>query len=230
MKQAMIFAAGLGTRLRPLTNHCPKALIPLGGIPLIGHVLNRLTNFQRVVVNIHYLGEQIRSYLAQRQDPFELLISDERDLLLDTGGGLQAALSLFDPTSPILIHNADIFTNLDADALYRYHQEHPALATLATRQRHSRRLLHFNQDLALLGRWSDQCPAEDLALGYSGIAVLEPHWIQSWQGFPPVFSLTEALLNDCSKHRIQAYRHDQDQWWDVGTIETYQALQALMKH
>ncbi len=116
MKQAMIFAAGLGTRLKPLTDTMPKALVRVGGQPLLWHVIQKLkaAGYERLVVNVHHFAEQIVDYLKANDNfGLDIRISDETDGLLETGGGIKKALPLFDPSEPILIHNVDILSNLD---------------------------------------------------------------------------------------------------------------------
>ncbi len=121
MKQAMIFAAGLGTRLKPLTDTMPKALVPVGGEPLLKRVLFRLRDagFTRLVVNVHHFASQITDYLnANGNFGLDISVSDETEALLDTGGGLRKAQGLFDPQYPILIHNVDILSNVELDRFY----------------------------------------------------------------------------------------------------------------
>ena len=116
MKQAMIFAAGLGTRLKPLTDTMPKALVRVGGQPLLWHVIQKLkaAGYELLVVNVHHFAEQIVDYLKANDNfGLDIRISDETDGLLETGGGIKKALPLFDPSEPILIHNVDILSNLD---------------------------------------------------------------------------------------------------------------------
>ena len=151
MKQAMIFAAGLGTRLKPLTDTMPKALVTVGGQPLIWHVVMKLkaAGFERIVVNVHHFAEQIVNYLAAHDNfGLDIRISDETAGLLETGGGIKKALSLFDPDSPILIHNVDILSNVDLPSLYN-------LATvdalLVVSQRKTKRYLLFDDALILRG-------------------------------------------------------------------------------
>ena len=130
--KAMIFAAGLGTRLRPLTDHMPKALVPVAGVPMLQRVILRLkeAGFHDIVINIHHFGEQILDFL-KANDNFgvRILISDERGELLDTGGGILKARPLLDDGEPFLIHNADILTHIDLAAIYRHHVESGAEAT-----------------------------------------------------------------------------------------------------
>ena len=121
MKQAMIFAAGLGTRLKPLTDRMPKALVRVGGEPLLKHVVLKFRDagFDRIVVNVHHFADQIIDYLnANNNFGIDIRISDERDMLLETGGGLKKAAPLFDSSSPVFIHNVDILSNLDFNKFY----------------------------------------------------------------------------------------------------------------
>ena len=158
MMNAMIFAAGLGTRLKPYTDNCPKAMVEVGGLPMIAHQLLRLreAGFRRVVINVHHYAQQIIDYVTAN-DGFglDVAFSDESGQLLDTGGGIRKALPLFDADSPVLIHNVDIFSNADLAALYRSHQESKADATLLVSQRNTSRYLVFDAALFEFGRVSD---------------------------------------------------------------------------
>lgn len=151
MRQAMIFAAGLGTRLKPLTDTMPKALVPVGGQPLLYHVVMRLkeAGFERIVVNVHHFADQIIDYLKVNENfGLDIRISDEREQLLETGGGIKKAMPLFDPNSPILIHNVDILSNLD---LRRLPMDAPLLVVS---QRQTKRYLLFDDDMRLQG-WTN---------------------------------------------------------------------------
>lgn len=117
----MIFAAGLGTRLKPLTDTMPKALVRVGGEPLLGRVIFRLkeAGFTRIVVNVHHFADQVIDYLKGNDNfGLDIHISDERDALLDTGGGIKKAMPFFDTSQPILIHNVDILSNVNLGQLY----------------------------------------------------------------------------------------------------------------
>lgn len=184
MKQAMIFAAGLGTRLKPLTDRMPKALVRVGGEPLLKHVVLKFRDagFDRIVVNVHHFAGQIIDYL-QENDNFgmDIRISDESDMLLETGGGLKKAAQLFDPSSPIFIHNVDILSNLDFNAFYGADRKmmcpscgvphEMAEATLLVSWRKTKRYLIFNRQQRLVG-WVN-IEARQIKSCYEEIKALE---------------------------------------------------------
>ena len=145
----MIFAAGLGTRLKPLTNHTPKALIPVGGIPMLQRVILKLkeAGFTELVINIHHFGEQIIEFLqANGNFGVTVHISDERDELLDTGGGIKKAAPFFTGNEPFLVHNVDILSNIDLKALYDFHLHSTNDATLLVSHRQTARYLLYNKE------------------------------------------------------------------------------------
>lgn len=134
--EGMIFAAGLGTRLRPLTDDRPKAMVEIGGKPLLEHVILKMrkAGVGRIVVNVHHFAEQIEEFLFKNHFLEEdVVISDERELLLDTGGGLLKARSLFTPGESVLIHNVDILSDLNLRQLIGFHQQNHYVATLVVR-------------------------------------------------------------------------------------------------
>ena len=142
--KAMIFAAGLGTRLRPLTDHTPKALVSVAGKPMLERVILRLkeAGFNDITVNIHHFGEQIIEFLRANNDfGITIHLSDERDMLLDTGGGIKKARPFLDGNEPFLVHNADILSDINLAELYRHHRESNAEATLLVSQRQTSRYL-----------------------------------------------------------------------------------------
>lgn len=164
MKQAMIFAAGLGTRLKPLTDTMPKALVRVGGEPLLKRVVMKLRDagFDRIVVNVHHFSGQIIDYLRENHNfGLDIRISDETGGLLDTGGGIRKARALFDSRYPILIHNVDILSNVDLDRFYRLDRRMVcpdcgvahvlAGATLLVSWRETQRYLIFNREMQLVG-------------------------------------------------------------------------------
>ena len=155
MKQAMIFAAGLGTRLKPLTDTMPKALVPVGGRPLLDINIERLhqQGYNRFVVNVHHFAQQIIDHVSTHYSPLtthQILISDESDRLLDTGGGLKKAAPLFHDDEPILIHNVDILDNVDYEWFHRQHEPDEDAVLLVSRRKTKRYLL-FDSSMRLMG-------------------------------------------------------------------------------
>ena len=158
--QSMIFAAGLGTRLKPLTDRIPKALVRVGGKPLIEYVLKNLVaaGSKRIVVNVHHFANQIIEYLQQNDFGVDIRVSDETEMLLDTGGGIKNAAPFFNTSEPVLIHNVDILSNVDLRALYNYaceaEIEKKVYAVLLVSLRKTKRYLIFNKDMRLVG-WTN---------------------------------------------------------------------------
>lgn len=158
--QSMIFAAGLGTRLKPLTDRIPKALVRVGGKPLIEYVLKNLVaaGSKRIVVNVHHFANQIIEYLQQNDFGVDIRVSDETEMLLDTGGGIKNAAPFFNTSEPVLIHNVDILSNVDLRELYNYaceaEIEQKVDAVLLVSLRKTKRYLIFNKDMRLVG-WTN---------------------------------------------------------------------------
>lgn len=158
--QSMIFAAGLGTRLKPLTDRKPKALVRVGGKPLIEYLLKNLVaaGSKRIVVNVHHFANQIIEYLQQNDFGVDIRVSDETEMLLDTGGGIKNAAPFFNTSEPVLIHNVDILSNVDLRALYNYaceaEIEQKVDAVLLVSLRKTKRYLIFNKDMRLVG-WTN---------------------------------------------------------------------------
>ena len=164
----MIFAAGLGTRLRPLTDNMPKALVPVAGKPMLERVVLRLkeAGFNDITVNIHHFGEQIIDFLrANGNFGANIHISDEREALLDTGGGIKKARPFLEGNEPFLVHNADILSETDLAALYRHHQESGAEATLLVSERQTSRYLLFDGQYRLHG-WTNKSTGEVKPQGF----------------------------------------------------------------
>ena len=244
MKQAMIFAAGLGTRLKPYTDHCPKAMVEVAGKPMIAHQLLKLkeAGFERVVINVHHYGEQIIDYVNANQGfGLDIAISDERGQLLDTGGGIRKALPLFDTDSPILVHNVDIFSNADLGALYANHMNDGAEASLLVSQRKTSRYFVFNNEGSLVG-WKNLQTGEvrtaydnlQMVLGalvkddmsyrlraFSGIHIISPALFSSLGKQGEVFSITNFYWQQSLHHRIRCIEASNGfKWVDAGKPET----------
>lgn len=239
-RQAMVFAAGLGTRLKPLTDNRPKALVEVGGKPLIEHVLDKLaaSGFSRIVVNVHHFAPMIKEWLAKH--PYkgvEILVSDESDQLLDTGGGLKKACGLFDTSTPILIHNVDILSNIDLKKLYDEHADNDA--TLLVSRRVTARYLLFDSDMRLNG-WTNintgevkpplptLNPADFKQLAFSGIHVFSPQLFSRMTEFPAKFGIIDFYLNVCQDCNIRGYEMQNLRLMDVGKIGTLSAAEAFI--
>lgn len=236
--KAMIFAAGLGTRLRPLTNDQPKALVEVDGMPLLEIAIRRLKHFgcRDIVINIHHFGELILQFLEDRQYfDINIMVSDERDLLLNTGGGLKKARPFLEE-APFLVYNTDIITNMDLRAFYEQHKTKSSIATLATRDRSTSRYLLFNKAHRLVG-WTNVKTGE-LKLpvastdyrqrAFSGIHVLSPK-IFDFMPEEEVFSIIDVYLNIAANQLILEYPHDEDQWIDVGKIPELERASQFFK-
>ncbi|NDV64218.1 nucleotidyltransferase family protein [Bacteroides sp. 224] len=243
--KALIFAAGLGSRLRPLTDNTPKALIPIGGKPMLEHVILKLkaSGFNEIVINIHHHGQQIIDYLERNENfGLDIHISDERDCLLDTGGGIKHARKFLDGNEPFLVHNADILSNVDLKQLYQAAcHSSGTIATLLVSERESSRCLLFDKENQLQG-WQNRETGEvksphsnfraSLYKGYafSGIHVISPkifEWMdQQWEG---KFSIINFYLAVCAKTNIEAYPMDNLQLLDIGKPEALAKAEEWLK-
>lgn len=217
MKKAMLFAAGLGTRLRPLTDHRPKALVEIDGQPLLSIVLNRLqkAGFEQVVVNVHHFATMIEDFLSAHRFNMDIRISDESDRLLDTGGGLKQAISHFDQDDdPILIHNVDILSNAPLEDFYEKGQG--CMASLMVSVRNSSRRLLFDEHNHLCG-WRNLLSGEVKSpypqfqpegyqsYSFSGIHLVSPSIVDFMQDCPAVFPIIPFYLSICDKVPIQGF-------------------------
>lgn len=214
----MIFAAGLGTRLRPLTNDRPKALVTLNGHTLLERAIVRLkaAGVERVVVNVHHFGEQIVSFLEEHDNfGMDICVSDERQQLLDTGGGLLKARELFHSEAAVLVHNVDILTDVDLLALATWHEQHDAYATLVIQPTAADRVLRFNDRNCLTG-WENRRTGEQKVVnddfyisrvfGFCGIQILSADFLRH-MGHSGVFSIIDELLLQARAHAIHGYLH-----------------------
>lgn len=234
--KAMIFAAGLGTRLRPLTNNKPKALVEVNGVTMLEHVLRHLISygFDEIVVNVHHFGDQIIDFLRDKNNfGVTIHISDEREYLLDTGGGILMARKWLDGDSPILIHNADILTDLDLRSIYINHVNSNADATLLVGNRKTSRYLLFDDKDCLKG-WTNISTGEikprNLSnisnynkMAFGGIHVISPQIFDylSEYSIEPKFSITPFYVDNCDKLSIKCYTPQvKYKWFDIGKFET----------
>ncbi len=228
--KAMVLAAGLGTRLRPLTDDRPKALVELNGRTLLEITLARLRSYgiREVIVNVHHFADLVIDYLRANGN-FGMAIEISREAeLLDTGGGLKRAAHFFlrDGTNePFVLHNVDILTNIDLHAMLRFHREHDALATLAVKPRPSSRQLLFDANALLCGRRNGHDVAPEIIrdcsfpeeLAFCGVHILSPKILARLDD-AEIFSIIPTYLRFASEgERIVAFRAGSYYWRDVGT-------------
>ncbi len=224
--KALVFAAGLGTRLSPLTDTLPKALIPLGSKPILEHILLKIKHIgiSDVVVNVHHFADNIIEFLDSKHNfGLNIMISDERDCLLETGGGLVHARPLLHPASEILIHNADVYSNIDLSKLIEYQRNNNVLATLAVQNRKSKRMFSVNNSGYVSG-WKNFDTNEEIGeqssvyKSFTGIHVVSSK-IFDMLPSSGVFSITPEYLKICKSFDISTFDADYSFWFDIGTPE-----------
>jgi NDP-sugar pyrophosphorylase family protein len=233
--KAMILAAGLGTRLRPLTNDRPKALVEVGGRTLLQITLSRLRTFgvRDVIVNVHHFADMVVDYLKAKNN-FGLRIEVSREEeLLDTGGGLKKASWFFLEHSsghdePFILHNVDVISTIDLARMVEFHYERRALATLAVQERETSRYLLFDEQLRLCGRRAGRDGIPELvrdcqqvgALAFSGVHVISPR-IFSLMTEDGAFSIIPTYLRLAAQgENILGFRADEYYWRDMGRKES----------
>jgi len=234
--KAMILAAGLGTRLRPLTDDRPKALVEVAGRTLLEITLSRLRQFgvDQVIINVHHFADMVVDYLI-KNDNFGIRIETSREeLLLDTGGGLRKAAWFFLEDSnkldePFILHNVDVISTIDLGSMLRFHQKHQALATLAVQPRETSRYLLFDEQLRLSGRLSGKDQQAEFvnssqqlqvqALAFSGIHVVSPRLLPLMTEEGAFSIITSYLRLAGQGQRILAFRADEYYWRDLGKTE-----------
>lgn len=238
--QAILFSAGLGTRLRPLTGSLPKALVPVAGKPLLQWNIEKLRDAgcSRIIVNVHHFPDMIKTFLSENQNfGVEISISDERDEILDTGGGLLKAAPFFNPDEIIIAHNVDVISNLDLKMLVNHHNENGGMATLVVRDRITQRYLLFDQKMMLCG-WSNKASGElklthpldpDTlrAFAFSGIQAISPGMIP-WIKQTGKFSIIETYLSLATNHAILGFEDHSTLWMDVGKPDQLQTAAQIL--
>ena len=236
----LIFAAGLGTRLKPLTDAMPKAMVPVAGKPLIEHLLRKVAaaGFDKAVVNVHHFADQIIDFVSSRDFGLKIAISDERDALLETGGGIKKAQSLLGTDQPFLAHNVDILSNLDLRQFYQMHRSRD-LATLLVSRRTTSRYLLFDAERRLVG-WTNvqtgevKSPYPNLdvqrceKLAFSGIHTISPAifpLMEAWQGR---FSIIDFYLSVCASQTIRGVEVPHTKILDVGKIDALHEAEKFL--
>lgn len=239
--KALLFAAGLGSRLKEHTQDKPKALVNLAGKPLLQHAIEHLkrSGITSITINVFHFAEQVISFIEENNYfEIDIHISDERDQLLDTGGGLKKAGAFLKGNEPILIYNVDVISNLDLNVLLKYHQEQKALATLVVRPRKTSRYLMFDQNLQLAG-WKNYSSGETRIsrpesfadaqpLAFSGIHLIQPEILEmiTEEGRFPIMDIYLRLAKNLS---IKAFVDNSSLWMDLGKPEELMAAEKLFR-
>lgn len=249
--KAMIFAAGLGTRLKPYTLHHPKALVPVGGKPMLQRVIENIASagIRDIVVNVHHFASQVEDFLAQNSCfGLNISISDERDLLLDTGGGLLKARELLsgnNPDEPILLHNADILTDMRLEEMAKEHLDTGADVTLLCSHRKSSRTLWFSKEENCLEGWENMSTGERRPEGFSpdasaeatpfgGIHIVNPSvfpFLEKYShGRIKPFPIIPFYLENIERMEIRRFMLPEDcRWFDVGSSDKLAIAEASIQ-
>lgn len=238
--KAMIFAAGLGTRLQPLTDNTPKALIEVAGQTLLERVITRMdkAGFNEITINVHHHAQKIIDFLYQKDNfGLDIHISDERNQLLDTGGGILKARQWLEGDAPFLVHNVDILTDFDLATFYQHHLASGAMATVLVKQRQTQRYLLFDSSLRLRG-WANRQTGQTLppdvkskydklyALAFGGIHMMSPAIfpvLEQHAAGRQVFPIIPFYIDKCQENTFLAYPQSPSyHWFDVGRLNTLQ--------
>lgn len=228
-RTAFILAAGLGTRLKELTANTPKALVSINKKPLLKVLLEELIkqDFNHIVINIHHFGEQIIEFLRTNDYPnVDIEISDERPLLMDTGGAILQALPYFAQSEAVLVHNVDVLTDVDLKGFYDNFCRSDDAAWLLTQERNNKRKLVFDNHDNFLGRFNNETdeydgdgalPNDCKLLSFSGIHLFKPEYFKDFEVKPCyVFGLYQKIAEN---HRVTSKLIYPDYWFDLGTQE-----------
>lgn len=237
--KAMIFAAGKGTRLKPLTNNTPKALIKVNGVSMLEHVILKLKSFgvKEIIINVHYLSDQIIEFLSLNKNfGLHIEISNESTQLLDTGGGLKKASWFFNDNKPFILHNVDVLSNIDFIDMINFHNKSNSIVTLAVKKRESSRYFLFDKKMTLCG-WKNIKSGETITtrfnsnltpLAFSGIHIIDPV-IFDLMKQEDKFSIVKTYLDISEKSPITGYQHNKDYWFDIGNIENLELAEKHLK-
>lgn len=239
--KAMIFAAGLGTRLQNETAEKPKALVEIGRKTLLQHSIEKVKEcgVNEVVVNVHHFADLVVEYIGKNDFGIPVHISDENGKLLETGGGLKKAEPFLRGTKPILLYNVDILSNIDLSKVIHQHLVSKALVTLVVRNRKTQRYFKFNEEKRLVG-WINKKTNEtkisipedfdnSAEMAFSGIHLVQPE-IFNLMPETERFSITDFYLELAKSKTIKGYFDDSDLWMDVGKPEQLEEARKLFCH
>jgi MurNAc alpha-1-phosphate uridylyltransferase len=236
--KAMIMAAGKGTRLGKITETIPKVLVDINGKSLLQRALETcvLHGFDDIIINVHYMADMVEEEIRRlNRSGYRITVSDERDLLLENGGGLYKARDFFDK-EPFLMYNADIVTDLNISALCQYHKKNNGLATLAVRNREGNRFLLVNSEGVLRG-WCNKATGEKIIPGndseklseiaFSSMQIIDPKIFNYMK--EGIYTIVTLYLELVSSHKIVTYRYDDGYWFNVGTPENLENVREFLK-
>jgi NDP-sugar pyrophosphorylase family protein len=234
----MILAAGKGTRLGKITESIPKALVDLDGRTALRYAVEKcsLHGFDDIIINVHHFADMVEEEVRNlNKAGFRVSVSDERDYLLETGGGLYKARDFFDK-SPFLVYNVDIVSDLDLSALYRYHLEKRGIATLAVRNRPGNRFYLVDSN-GLIRGWRNNATGEQILTGtgsgelseiaFSSMHIVEPEIFKYMHDGK--YTMTDLYLKLAAEHNIFTYRDDSGYWGDIGTPESLEYIRNLIR-
>jgi NDP-sugar pyrophosphorylase family protein len=234
LTRAMILAAGTGTRLQPLTDEKPKALLKFQGKTMLEHVISQITGhgIKDIIVNVHHHADQIITFVKNNNYfGINISFSDEREQLMDTGGGILKAQWFLDGFGPFLVHNVDIFSDIDLKKYFKAHAAGRAIATLAVTDRKSSRNLLIDKENRLCG-WENKRSGEKIisirktglrGLAFSGVHIIDPEIFTLIENKEP-FSMTTAYLELAGTRKILTYEHSGDTWIDMAHQDNFREL------
>ena len=236
---AMILAAGLGTRLKELTQDKPKAIVPLNGKPLLQHCIENLiaNGFHHIVINVHHFGDQIIDFMSTHQFDAEIDISDERDLLMDTGGGIVKATPFFKDSKAVLVHNVDIISNVNLCEMSQQFHASGDDAWLLTQDRETNRKLLFDADNLLVGwmnkaeqqfKWVNKPESDYQELAFSGLHFFRSNLFAEFDIKPQ--SVIDMYLHLAKDHRIVSIAIQPDYWFDLGKPEQLKEAENYIRN
>ena len=239
--KAMIFAAGLGSRLKPFTETMPKALVSVAGIPMLEILVKHLqsSGINDIIVNVHHFSSQVIDFLEVNNNfGASITISHEEELLLETGGGLKKAAWFFDDKNPFLVQNVDVISDLNYSDMLANHNKFGAIASLAVSSRNTSRYFLFDDSMQLCG-WENSKTGEQKIvrpeaqnlkrLAFSGIHIIDPV-IFKYMDKKGKFSIVDTYLELASNHKIIGYEHNPENWVDMGKPEEFiKAVNVLEK-
>jgi len=235
--KAMILAAGKGTRLGKITESNPKVLVDINGKSVLHLAVEKCTasGFDDIIINVHHFADMVEEEVkGLNKMGFRITISDERAMILETGGGLYKARDFFD-NNPFLLYNADIITDLDLSEIYRVHNKTNSIATLSVRNRKGNRYFLVNRDGILRG-WCNKATGERIFTGseeeevyeiaFSGIHIINPEIFKFMS--EGIYTMTDLYLKLAQSHNICTYRYDDGYWYDIGTTESLEIVRRQL--